>query len=158
MTKGCVYYQLSCALKLARKYEIERWSRPSKTINWSVGTFQIKHVTSMSWHMSPRYGDVILLSGYPVLTAVNWPFCECSIYKMWTCKTRLRHPSLPFDSLLCPTLTVCRRVRTYVGSVNHVTTKRKEVDHILWVWGFIPCALRARGSPATNGTFFIYLV
>ena len=28
----------------------------------------------MSWHMSPRYGHVILVSGYPVLTAVNWPF------------------------------------------------------------------------------------
>ena len=26
-------------------------------------------------------------------------------------------------------------IRTYVRSVNHVTTKRKEVDHILWVWG-----------------------
>ena len=27
--------------------------------------------------------------------------------------------------------TICRRVRTYVRLVNHVTTKRKEVDHIL---------------------------
>ena len=31
----------------------------------------------MSWHMSPRYGHGILVSGYPVLTAVNWPYCEC---------------------------------------------------------------------------------
>ena len=29
-------------------------------------------------------------------------------------KTRLRHPSLPFDSLPYPTRTICRRVRTYV--------------------------------------------
>ena len=42
-------------------------------------------------------------------------------------KTRLRHPSLPFDSLPYPTRTICRRVR----SVNHGTTKPKEVDHIL---------------------------
>ena len=46
-------------------------------------------------------------------------------------KTRLRHPSLPFLSLPYPTRTTCRRVR----SINHVTTKRKEVNHILWVWG-----------------------
>ena len=36
-----------------------------------------KHATSMNWHMSPPYGHVILVSGYPVLAAVNWPFCEC---------------------------------------------------------------------------------
>ena len=64
----CVHYQFSCALKLA-----------SKTINWSADNFQINHVTSMSWHRSLRYGHVILLSGYPVLTAVYWPFCECAI-------------------------------------------------------------------------------
>ena len=40
-------------------------------INWSADSFQLNHVTSMSWHMSPRYGHVILVSGYPVLTAVN---------------------------------------------------------------------------------------
>ena len=45
-------------------------------------------------------------------------------------QTRLRHPSLPFVSLPYPTRTICRRVRTYVRSVNHVTTKRKEVDRI----------------------------
>ena len=73
-------------------------------------------------------------------------------------KTRLRHPSLPFDSLPYPTRAIRRRVRTYVRtyvctyvrSVNHVTTKGKEVDHNLWVWGSVPRALRARGSPAKN--------
>ena len=39
--------------------------------------------------------------------------------------------------------------RMYVRSVSHVTIKRKEVDHILWVWGSVSRALRARGSPAT---------
>ena len=98
----------------------------SKTINWSANSFQINHVTSMSWHMSPRNGHVKLVIGYPVSTAVSWPYCECDLP---------RHPSLPFDSLPYPTHTICRRVRTYVRSVNHVTTKRKEVDYILWVWG-----------------------
>ena len=79
----CVHYQFSCAPKLARKYEIEHWSRSSKTINWSADSFQINHVTSMSWHMSPRCGHGILVSGYPVLTAVSWPYCECPILKSY---------------------------------------------------------------------------
>ena len=74
-----MHYQFSCAPKLARKYEIERWSRSSKTINWSADSFQINHITSITWHMSPRYVHVILVSGYPVLTAVNRPYCECPI-------------------------------------------------------------------------------
>ena len=67
-----------CALSVflcsqtSQKYEIEYCSRSSKTIYWSADSFQINHVTSMSWHMSQRYGDGILFSGYPVLTAVNW--------------------------------------------------------------------------------------
>ena len=181
----------------------------------------------MGWHLSPQYGQVILVSGYIVLTAVNWskhrcPICVNSfpvlpnwlesmrlnivrdlvkqltgqrtaskqitsprwvdtsargiVLGYWSVailfwqlsidhivnvlyercgltKTRLRHPSLPFDSLPYPTRAICRRVRTYVRtsyvrSVSHVTTKRKEVDHIPWVWGSVPRALRARGSPA----------
>ena len=66
MSNGCVHYQFSCALKLARKYEIEHWSWFSKTINWSADSFQLNHVTSMSWHMSLQYGHVILVSGYPL--------------------------------------------------------------------------------------------
>ena len=68
--------------------------------------------------------------------------------------TRLRHPSLPFNSLPYPTRTIRRRARTYVRSVNHVTTKGKEVDHNLWVWGSVPRAPRERGSPANRGNYF----
>ena len=83
-------YIISCAPKLARKYEIEHWSRSSKTINWSADSFQINHVTSMSWHMSPRYGHVILVSGYPVLTAVNWSYCKWVVTRMDTPKSGIR--------------------------------------------------------------------
>ena len=41
----------------------------------------------------------------------------------------------PFLLIVSPTLplqSVDAYVRTYVRSVSHVTTKRKEVDHILW--------------------------
>ena len=92
----CVHYQFSCALKLARKYEFEHWSRSSKTINWSTVRFQINHVISMSWHMSPRYRHVILVSGYPVLTTGNLPFCECPVYKIWTCQNTPETPLPPF--------------------------------------------------------------
>ena len=111
---GCVHYQFSCALKPGTMYEIEHWY--SKTINWSADSFQIYHV-SMSWRMSQRYGHVILVSGFPVLAAVNWPFCvpykRCGL-----AKTRLSHHSLPFDSLPYPTLSICRRVRMHVRSIT----------------------------------------
>ena len=103
----CVHYQFSCAPKLAKKYEIEHCSRSSKTINWSADSFQINHVTSMSWHMSPRYVHVIPVSGYLVLTAVSWPYCECPMLKMWFEKTRLRHPSFLLIVSPTPTRTIC---------------------------------------------------
>ena len=108
-----IHVPFSYAPKLTKKHEIEHCSRSSKTINWSADSFEINHVTLMSWHMSLRYGHGILVSACPVLTAVNWPYCEC--YKRCgLAKTRLRHPSLPFDSLPYPTRTICRRVRTCV--------------------------------------------
>ena len=46
------------------------------TINKKLTTGQQKtskkHVTSMSWHLSPRCGLVTLVSGYPVLTPVYY--------------------------------------------------------------------------------------
>ena len=57
----------------------------------------------------------------------------------------------PFLLIVSPTLpvqSVDAYVRTYARSVSHVTTKRKEVDHIPWVWGSVPRAHRARWSPA----------
>ena len=125
-------------------------SRSSNTINWSADSFQINHVTSMSWHMSPRYGHRILVSGYPVLTAVNWPNCLRPILKSYIKDVDLpRHArdTPPFLLIVFPTPPV-QSVVAYVRSVNHVTTKRKEVDHIPWVWGSVPRELRARGSPA----------
>ena len=40
-------------------------------------------------------------------------------------KTRLRHPSLPFDSLPYPTHTICRRVRTYARSITWQPNEKK---------------------------------
>ena len=44
--------------------------RSFETGNLSADNFK-KYSTSMGRHLSPRYGQVILVSGYPVLTAVN---------------------------------------------------------------------------------------
>ena len=38
-----------------------------------------KYSTSMGRHLSPRYGQMILVSGYPVLKAVNWSQHSCAI-------------------------------------------------------------------------------
>ena len=75
----CVSVFLCSDPKLARKYKIGHWSRSSKTIYCSADGFQRNHVASMSWHMSLRYGNGILVSGYPFLTAVNCLYCECPI-------------------------------------------------------------------------------
>ena len=51
----------------------------------------------------------------------QWLSCfdSCQLTKLWmsniqdlNLQTHLRHPSLPFDNLPYPTLTICRRVRT----------------------------------------------
>ena len=125
--------------QLARKYETEHWSRFSKIINWSADSFQINHVTSMSWHMSPRYGHGILVCGYPVLTAVNWPLWMSNVKDVDLARHAWDTP--PFLLIVSPTPPV-QSLDAYVRSVNHVTTKRKEVDHNLWVWGSVPRALR----------------
>ena len=117
----CVHYHF---FNLARKYEIEPWSRSSKTINWSADSFQINHVTSMSWRMSPRYGLVILVSGNPVLTSANWPYCECPIWKMWICQDAWDTP--PFLLIVSPTPPV-QSVDAYVrtlGQSSDNQTKR----------------------------------
>ena len=43
-------------------------ARPDKT-----AMLRRLHVTSMSRHQSRQYGHVVLVSGYPVLTSVNYP-------------------------------------------------------------------------------------
>ena len=45
-----------------------------------------KHAISIGGQLTPQYDHVILVSGYHVLTAVNWP---------WMCNIRLHAPTLP---------------------------------------------------------------
>ena len=106
-----------CALSVflcsrARKYEIEHWSRSSKAINWSADSFQKS--TSRRWvdtwdrDMVMWYWSVaILFWQLSIDHFVNVQYTRCGL-----AKTRLRHPSLPFDSLPYPTLAICRCVLT----------------------------------------------
>ena len=45
----------------------------------------------MGRHLSPRYGQVILVSGYPVLTAVNWSqhWCTLCVQYQSSCAPKL---------------------------------------------------------------------
>ena len=95
----CVHYQLSCASKLATKYEIEHWSRSIKTINWSADSFQIKnHVTSMSWHMRSVSETISCELTHEI---GQWLSCfdSCQLTQFWMSKIKdvdlPRHPSLP---------------------------------------------------------------
>ena len=124
----------------------------------------------MGRHLSPRYGQVILVSGYPVVKdklshldelthepaiwswdTGQWLSCfdSCQLTISWMSYIKdldlPRHPSLPFDSLPYPTRTICRRVRT-LGQSRDNQTKRGWPYSISM--GSVPRALRARGSPA----------
>ena len=73
----------------------------------------------------------------------------------WRCglaKTRLGHPSLPFDSLPYPTLqSVDAYVCTYVRSIKwQPNEKRLTIFHECVALSHARFALRARGSPATK--------
>ena len=65
-------------------------------------------------------------------------------------KTRLRHPSLPFDSLPYPTRTICRRVRTYARSVTWQPNEKRLT--IFYEYGAQSHARFARaGAPLLPG-------
>ena len=64
-------------------YELKK-IKLEPAIIWKLVTCQRitskRYSTSIGRHLSPRYGQVILVSGYPFLTAVNWSQHWCAIY------------------------------------------------------------------------------
>ena len=60
----------------------------------------------MGRHLSPRYGQVILVSGYPVLTAVNWSqhWCTMCVQYQSSCA-----PKLARVNIGCPVVRTGRR-------------------------------------------------
>ena len=117
----CVHYQFSCAPKLAKKIEIEHWSRCIKTINWWADSFQIYHVTSMSrfttdlmWVDTWDRSVAILFWQLSIDHILNVKYKRCGF-----AKTHLRYPSLLL--ILSPTppvQSVDAYVRTYARSIT----------------------------------------
>ena len=113
----------------------------------------------MGRHLSPRYGQAILVSGYPVLTAVNW--CAICVQYHFSCAPKLARKCEIERWFACGA-----NGRLVVRSVyDHVITKFSGMGRFtyswcsacacfartrapLWVWGSVPRALRARWSPA----------
>ena len=58
-------------------------------IAWKLVTCQ--RVTLMGRHLSPRFGQVILVSGYPVSIAVNWShrWCPKCVHYQFSCAPKL---------------------------------------------------------------------
>ena len=75
-------------------YELKK-NKLEPAIIWKLVTCQRitskRYSTSMGRHLSPRYGQVILVSGYPVLTAVNWSqhWCAICVQYQFSCATKL---------------------------------------------------------------------
>ena len=65
------------------KHNILKKIKLEPAIIWKLVTCQRitskRYSTSMGQHLSPQYGQVILVSGYPVLKAVNWSQHWCAI-------------------------------------------------------------------------------
>ena len=98
---------------------VDTWARDMVIWYWSVAI--------LFWQLSIDH-------------IVNVQYKRCGFVK-----TRLRHPSLPFDSLPYPTHTICRRVRT-LGQSRENQTKRGWPYSVMW--GSVPRTLGARRSPA----------
>ena len=86
---NCAAHKQYISYELRKKIELEpaiTW----KLVYLSADNFK-KYLTSMGRHLSPRYGQVILVSGYPVLTAVNWSkhWCPICVHYQFSCAPKL---------------------------------------------------------------------
>ena len=93
--------------------------------------------------MSPQYGHVMLVSGYPILIAVNWPYCEFSNIKNVDLPRRA-WDTPPFLLIVSPTLPV-QSVDAYVRSVTWQPNKKRLT--IFHAYGALSHARFARGEP-----------
>ena len=92
---------LKLKFSLCGTYKTQHLSHELKKIElepaiiWKLVTCQRitskRYSTSMGRHLNPRYGQVTLVSGYPVLTAVNWSqhWCTICVQYQSSCATKL---------------------------------------------------------------------
>ena len=111
-------------------------------IIWKLVTCQRitskRYSTSIGQYLSQRYGQVILVSGYPVLTAVNWSkhWCAICVQYQSSCASRLARK--------CETEHCSPVVRTDGRAVYcHVITTFSGMGRLTYPWCSAG-ALRAR--------------
>ena len=102
----------------------------------------------MGQHLSPRYGQVILVSGYPVSTAVNWSqrWCPKCLHYQFSCAPKL---ATKYEiEHWCPMVRTDGRctvtwLPNFLGWVDFLS------------YGAPPTrALRARGAPLSNSGYW----
>ena len=92
----------------------------------------------MGGHLRPRYGQVILVSGYPVLTAVNWSqnWCAICVQYQFSCAPKLARKCEVEHWYACG-----EDGRSFVRSVyGHVITKFYGMGRFTYPW----CSAGAR--------------
>ena len=113
-------------------------------IIWKLVTCQRitskRYSTSIGRHLSPRYDQVILVSGYPVLTAVNWSQDWCAICLQYqsSCAPKLaRKCDWTLVALWCGRTGGLRAV------YGHVITKFSGMGRFTYPW----CSAGALRAP-----------
>ena len=106
----------------------------------------------MSWHTSLH-----MVMWYWSVAILFWHLSIDHIVNVQYKRHLPRHTwdTPPFLLIVSPTPPVqfvdaC----TYIRSVNHMTTKRKEVDHILWVWCSVPSIALRLWEPGYNSKWW----
>ena len=87
----------------------------------------------MGRHLSPRYGQVILVSGYPVLTAVNWlqHWCTICVQYQSSCATKLARKCEIEHWFSCGVDGRAGGLRAVYG---HVNTKFTQMGRFPYPW------------------------
>ena len=105
-------------------------------IIWKLVTCQritsTKYLTSLGRPLSPRYGQVVLVSGYPVLTAVNWSqhWCSICVHCQFSCAPKLaRKYEIKH---LVKQLTGQQTATKWITSSQWVD--RRARDMVMWYW------------------------
>ena len=87
----------------------------------------------MGRHLSPRYGQVILINGYPVLTTVNWSQHSCTICVQYqsSCATKLARKCEIEHWFSCGADGRAGGLRAVYG---HVITKFSRMGRFTYPW------------------------
>ena len=122
-------------------------------IIWKLETCQRitskRYSTSMGRHLSPRYDQVLLVSGYPVLTAVNWSQDWCAICLQYqsSCAPKLTRKCEIEHWLPCGADGRAGGLRAVYG---HVITKFSGMGRFTYPW----CSAGALRAPELR--YYLY--